>query len=148
MIKNVALKSGVVFKPRQCVGAVLISSNRADHVLSKIIERLKDDANRQFTRIRPALLCAHFSDLTAEQLKGIAAMPPEQNPLNHGVSHLLERKQFLHTVALTATGAIIPERNANGRLIAVGLRDASFTFVNHLHPSANDRNLRGLFKEI
>jgi hypothetical protein len=137
-----------VVKPRQCVGAVLMNSNRPDKVLSKIIERLKDDANRQLTRTRPALLCAHFADLDAEQLKDIAAMPPEQNPINHGVSHLLERRPFLHTVALTATGVVTPERNANGRLVAVGLRDASFTFVNHLHPLANDPNLRGVFKEI
>jgi hypothetical protein len=135
-----------IIRPGRGICAIQIRSSRRDLVISRIIEHLKDDAERQFTKNRPALLCAHFADLTAEQLQGLNALPREQNLLNHAVTQLFERRPFLHTIGFTAAGAIVQERDSAGRLMAQGLQDSAVTYYNHEHPSAADANLQGIFR--
>jgi 5-carboxymethyl-2-hydroxymuconate isomerase len=58
--------------PGKTAIVVSFKSRREDIVLAKILERLKDDAKRQFTRQLPALICVHMAELSEKQLLDIA----------------------------------------------------------------------------
>lgn len=140
----------VIFQvwPGRSVVGVLIESEKPDNVLRDIIETLAGDAKRQLTKRRPAILCAHLSDLDGDQLVDLASMPSESNPLNYSLSDLVARRPHVHTVALMAKGRIIEEfAPDNGRRVALGLRDASFTLRNGLHGLAGNRTLATLFAD-
>lgn len=131
--------------PKRSVTALLVESDKPDKVLKDIVLTLKGAAKAQFSQQRPALLCAHFSDLTGSQLRELGQTPSEESPLMLGVSHLIDRRPWLHTVALTATGAVTEDRGQNGDVISVGQTDISFVVYNHHHRDANSTALRNIF---
>src|SRR5262249_1772934 len=60
------------WSPRHAAVVLRFSSRKPDRVLAELYKHLKDDAKRQFSGHRPALLCVHLADLTEPQLLELA----------------------------------------------------------------------------
>ncbi|MBI2253384.1 MAG: hypothetical protein HYU58_02060 [Proteobacteria bacterium] len=135
----------VLLRPSRAVACINIKCEQGDIVLEKIGRRMAEDANRQFTKQRPAMLCAHLSDLKREHLSEIYG-DGAGGPFRHTIEDVMARRPWLHTVAVTATGSMVleQERVVGGRVM-LGLQDGSMLTRNMQHPNANDVRLYGLF---
>jgi hypothetical protein len=94
--------------------AIVVSfkSRREDNVLAKILERLKGDAKRQFTRQLPALICVHMADLSEKQLLDIAAVGKSTaTGIRIVLAKLLHERPHIHTVALMTDGLVRVKQN-------------------------------------
>jgi hypothetical protein len=131
--------------PGRAVACVLLQSRKPDTVLPTIIKKLTADAKKQFTHDRAALLCVHMSDLTSEQLLDIHN-DGANGVFRQQITGMMDRRPWLHTVALTATGGIHVERgDLNGPILALGLRDASMLCRSSAHPDADNNEIAHIF---
>jgi hypothetical protein len=98
--------------PGKTAIVVSFKSRREDNVLAKILERLKDDAKRQFTRQLPALICVHMADLSEKQLLDIAEVGKSTaTGIRIVLTKLLHERPHIHTVALTTDGLVRVKQN-------------------------------------
>jgi hypothetical protein len=134
--------------------AIVISfkSRKEDIVLTKILERLKEDAKRQFTRQLPALICVHMADLSEKQLLDIAEVDKSETPTGIRIvlSKLLRERPHVHSVALMTDGLVRVEQNQIGNLCTTSTQETGRTYIvrNSDHPQANDLVLNSIFSPL
>jgi hypothetical protein len=119
--------------------AVLVhfSSAKPDAVVASIVNRLKDDAKRQFTGQSPAFLFAHLADLTPDELVELAEADRagEVTGIQRGVSVLMHKRPHLHSVALLTDGNVMISDPRRAR--AVQETGPTYVFRNPEHPRAD-----------
>jgi hypothetical protein len=134
-------------------GAVLLhfESRKPDRVLATLYKNLKDDAKRQFSGQRPALLCVHLADLTEMQLRELAEADRvgEGTGLQRAVNLLLHKRPHLYSIALMADGPVELRRGLNGSRVETAVQETgpSYVFSNPQHPRFADLQLREVFFE-
>jgi hypothetical protein len=149
------LESGHTFfrwTPGKTAIVVSFKSRKEDIVLAKILERLKEDAKRQFTRQLPALICVHMADLSEKQLLDIAEVDKSETPTGIRIvlSKLLRERPHVHTVALMTDGSVRVEQNQIGNLCTNFTQETGPTYIvrNSDHPQANDLVLKSVFAPL
>jgi hypothetical protein len=111
-----------------------IRSRKPDKVLATLVERLKDDAKRQFSGSAPAVFCVHIPDLTTQDLHDLLNEERVQvTGVQAAFSHLLRRRPHLHTVALTVDPVVELSRE---RPIVLPQRGLVLVRRNEQHPDA------------
>jgi len=114
---------------------VILRSAKTDKVIDKIERKLKDDVERQFTRLRPALLFTQVSDLSAAQLVQLERDERGQrHPLKSMASRILHSREYLSAVSLTTLGDPVAETSPGN---PVGDRGVSFGLLqlSSFHPA-------------
>jgi hypothetical protein len=133
--------------PGHAIACVILQSRRRDTVLVSIMKKLAGDAKKQLTRKRPAIFCVHMSDLTSDQLVDIHN-DGANGVFRREINAVMDRRPWLHTVAITATGSINVERERlNGPILALGLRDASMLCQSLAHPQASNPEVLRIFSD-
>lgn len=136
----------VNWKPDRAAVVVEVQSIHDDKVLERIFRNLADDAKKQFSHKRPAILCVHLAAVTEEQLIELADAEKSgvQTGLQRMISHLLHKRPHLHTVAVT-TGGHIVQSTGEGAKTSFRENGPSYVFRNPDHPDANNPSVMNLF---
>jgi hypothetical protein len=133
-----------IHRPGEAAVVITIDSNRPDKVVEGIYRSLKDSAERQFTRTRPAVLAVQLTDLINSQLIGLAAR-------EHGLAAIAHRlfagsdRQHLFGVAFLSPSRSLTETSlADQQAARIQNHGSAVLFRNHKHPLAADSRLDGL----
>lgn len=132
--------------------AVVISfeSEQPDQVLKRTFENLSDDASRQFSGTRPAILLVHLADIKEPHLRELSeiAQSGTLTGLQQCARDLLDRRPHLHSLALTADGEVeFSQREGLLYRERIGReRGPTYRFKNPTHPDYADATIEGLFE--
>lgn len=131
-----------LYHPNRGAAVIMaIESRKPDRVLRQIYKPLRDSAERQFGKNRPALLTVRLTDLSADDLRGLSS---GQYGLAR-IAHRLfrgERRQHLFGVAYVAPGSA-PISSRTPDLAGVHVQDhgTSLLFHHPEHPLRHDPRL-------
>jgi hypothetical protein len=133
-------------RPRKKAIVVVAGSRRPDRVLDGVMRQLKDAAENQFTRTRPAVLAVQFVDLSADEMLEVSRAdssdPARASGLQLASSAFLDspKRGHIHTIVYRALGT--PSRTTSRRADvieqAVAESAPSYVFRNPGHPLATD----------
>jgi hypothetical protein len=137
-------------RPRQKAIVVVAESRRPDRVLRGITRQLKDAAQTQFSRTRPAVLAVQFVDLSAGEMLELARAdssdPARASGLQLASSAFLDspKRDHIHTVVYRALGTPSRTTSHRGDVVeqAVAESAPSYVFRNPGHPLATDARYR------
>jgi hypothetical protein len=140
------------WKPGKTAIVISFKSLRKDTVLAKILDRLKDDAKRQFTRQLPALMCVHMADLSDKQLLDIAEVDKSESATGIRIvlSKLLRERPHVHTIALMTDGVVRVNQSQIGNNYTTLTQETGTTYIlrNPGHPQASDPVLNTVFARL
>ena len=129
--------------PRSGIAIMATRSTKPDDVVPGMYEQLKR-GSIQFTGTRPALLCAHFLDLSAAEILSFHDAQERGETLGPNLiaTRLFSgsRRPYLHTVKFTAPGNLCEAEMTIGNIRRrhIGESGNSFVFVSRTHPLADD----------
>jgi hypothetical protein len=135
----------VLYKPGRGIAIVAVRSSTDDDVIGHMYKQLKRGA-RQFSGSRPGILCAHFLDLTPDQIMNLyrAQKQGEPSGLNLMATRLFkEKRPFLYSVHYSSPGPLSDKQEKRGNILRHHVRESglSYTFVNPNHPDAATKAL-------
>lgn len=132
------------FRPHHGAVVLVVQSRRKDKVLKGIISQLKNSSRDQLTGTRPAIMCVFLSDMESEQLRMLAASEGTGSSggtgIQFGITHLIDRRPHIHTVALMADGPVYRSTNELGLRRETTLQEHGgvYAFKNAAHLCAGD----------
>lgn len=129
--------------PGRAITIASIRSDKPGKVVDSIYRSLKQSAENQFSRGRPALLVAHLTDIKESQLLELA-----RERLN-GLAAIATRlfvgpaRQHLHGIAFLAPSQTLASAPLDaGYQVSLHAGGSVLIFNNHQHPLATDDRLR------
>jgi hypothetical protein len=137
-------------RSREKAIVIVAESRRPDRVLDGVMRQLKDAAETQFSRTRPAVLAVQFVDLSADEMLELAhadsSDPAHASGLQLASSAFLDspKRDHIHTVVYRALGTPSRTTSRRGDVIeqAVAESAPSYVFRNPGHPLAADARYR------
>lgn len=130
----------IMFSPKRRAVGLLLESEKSDDVLKGMHHQLREAANSQFSKTRPAFLAVQLHDLTADQLGDLARSdsPWRRNAtgLQIMTSDFLQSpsRAHIHTVVYRSHGAL-GDQKQDGTKRAEGI---AYMIKNGLHPMYED----------
>jgi hypothetical protein len=135
--------------PRRSATVVALRSATPDKFLRALHRNLREAAASQLSGTRPGIICVQFRNLTAAQLREVAAAPMQTGKPN-GLQLMTadffagEGRRHVHTLAYTAPGEFSGNRSYQlgpggaflVRNTVIGEDAGSYTFTNKKHPQA------------
>lgn len=127
------------------IAIVAVRSTNDDDVIADMYKQLKR-GTRQFSGSRPGILCAHFLDLTPDQIMNLYRAQERREPsgFNLIATRLFKSpRPFLHSVHFSSPGALREKQEIRGNVLRHHVRERglSYTFVNPSHPDAANESL-------
>jgi hypothetical protein len=137
-------------RPREKAIVVVTESRRSDRILRGIMRQLKEAAETQFSRARPAVLAVQFVDISADEMLELARAdssdPARASGLQLASSAFLDspKRDHIHTVVYRALGTASRTTSRREDVIeqAVSESAPSYVFRNPNHPLATDARYR------
>jgi hypothetical protein len=133
-----------VHRPGEAAVVIAIESNRPDKVVEGIYRALKDSAERQFTRARPALLAVRLTDLTNSQLIGLASREYGLAAISSRLFASLDRQHLFGVVFLSPSQSLTEVRLTDQEAVRIQNRGSALLFRNHNYPLATDPRFTAL----
>jgi hypothetical protein len=133
-----------VHRPGEGAVVIAIESNRPDKVVEGIYRALKDSAERQFTRTRPALLAVRLTDLTNNQLLGLTSREHGLAAISSRLFASLDRQHLFGVVFLSPSQSLTEVPLTDQEAVRIQNRGSAVLFRNHKYPLATDPRFAAL----
>ena len=97
------------WRPGRNAVIVVLQHERPESIANTMLKRLADDAKRQFSATRPAVMCVHLAEMKTEQMRAnrTSRTSRTKTELQIVASDILTRRPHLHAVAITIDGTIV-----------------------------------------
>lgn len=139
----------MTFSPRQSATVIALRSAKPNTLLMGVYRNLKDAASKQLSGTKAGIICVQFRNVTAVQLRDVAASPAQSGKPS-GIQSMTAKffdsvaRNHVHTVAYVAPGNFISSVSRKLDTLgviqttSVGEDASSYFFTNKAHPQFAD----------